>query len=637
MTYNMDFLIAALLFLLMILGHSMQQRRMDIYNNQTFFAFLLIGIADILFDILCTVMISKESPQLAWLLRLSMFIFYLLQILVPYALQCHMLTQYRNCGRRSRVLWTIPPVLMGLLVVANLQSGLLYTVNDEGCYVRGALYQLMYVYTLAYVVAFALFAVLHRKDIGCRKVLAVWEIVFFSGTCVAIQAVNNELMMTGFGVALGITVLFFTMNNPYMCTDNLTGAFDVKYFHERVRDLLARKREFHLIVVNLRQLRQINLRFGLGAGDRMLIQTVQMLRSINRRNLVFRLSGRRFLLLTFDIAGYESALTDIQRYFSGSSVQENGGVRCSAMICGVTHAERFSDSGILMEYANYLTLLMPDGPETGVIQDNEESRRGFRYEQAIESYLPEALEADRFELHFQPIYSLREGKFVSIEALSRMHHPTLGPVAPDVFIRILERNDMIARFDLQQLRRACRFLRENAAGLAQIRSVKFNLSPQELMKEGHAQKLVDVIRESGLSPALFHFEITETVATEYGDNLQQAVRTFTEAGIGLCLDDFGAGFANLNAVLKLPFSTIKMDRSLLTGICEDEKVVSFYRNMVALLQNMGYTVVAEGVENPRERELVRNWGVDMIQGFSYSKPLTGSDLLELLREQRRAG
>lgn len=240
------------------------------------------------------------------------------------------------------------------------------------------------------------------------------------------------------------------------------------------------------------------------------------------------------------------------------------------LICGIAHAERFDDGSALLDYLEYLSQLVPHCTETSVVQDNEETRRGFRYEQMIEQYLPKAIHDDLFEVCYQPIYSLKRESYESIEALSRLHHPSLGPVSPDVFIRIAEHNDMIAYVDLLQLRRVCRFLQANPSLRKRIRSVKLNLSPIELMKAGHAQALIRVIREHELPTSLFQFEVTETVATEYSENLEEAVQAFVDAGIGLCLDDFGSGFANLNTVLRLPFSTIKLDRSLLKGVSEDE-------------------------------------------------------------------
>ena len=636
MIYNMDYLVAALIFLLLILGHCLDMRRMDVQKNRTFTIFMMIGIADILFDMLCTLMISWERADIAWLLNLCLTILYILQVLVPYLLQRHMLVQYRRRNaRRDVILWSLYPAVMMLLVLTNVWTKLLFTVNAAGTYIRGPLYMSMYLYAMVYILSIAIVAIRHVREIGRNCVLALWELIFFSGTCVVVQSIYNDLLLTGFGIALGITVLFFTMNNPYQNTDHLTGAFSVHYLHERIQDLLVRKRAFHLVTVEL-QMRRINLTYGAQAGDQMLIHMAQMLRAINRRNLVFRVSGQRFLILAYDIMDYDAAITKVRRRFSEPILVEGGQLHCPAMICGIPHAERFEDSAVLLEYLNYLAQLTPPGSQTAVVQDNEETRKGFRYEQSIENHLAQALEEDSFEICFQPVYSVRSGRCISVEVLSRMRHPTLGPVSPDVFIRIAEKNDLIARFDLLQLRRACRFLREHPQVVERIDTVKFNLSPVELMMRGHAQNLISVIREYGLPPQLFQFEITETVASEDSESMAEAVQSFVNAGIGLCLDDFGSGFANLNMVLKQPFSTIKLDRSLLTGICENERIAAFYRNIVAMFQNMGYNVVAEGIENREELELVKKWGVDLVQGYYFSRPLTQEALLERIRTKENA-
>ena len=132
--------------------------------------------------------------------------------------------------------------------------------------------------------------------------------------------------------------------------------------------------------------------------------------------------------------------------------------------------------------------------------------------------------------------------------------------------------------------------------------------------------------------SLFQFEVTETVATEYSKRLSLIAEQFRSAGIGLCLDDFGSGYANLNTVTQLPFSVIKLDRSLLFGICSDGRSASFYHSIVSTFQSMGYYVVAEGVETEAEVSLLRQWGVDMIQGYYFAKPLPPRELTDLLTQ-----
>lgn len=147
-----------------------------------------------------------------------------------------------------------------------------------------------------------------------------------------------------------------------------------------------------------------------------------------------------------------------------------------------------------------------------------------------------------------------------------------------------------------------------------------------------AAAFIRIMDEFGIPHDWIQFEITETVATEYNGSLKKVADDFTAAGIRLCLDDFGSGYANLNTVMQLPFSSIKLDRSLLFDICSDEKRALFYQSVVETFRRMNYRIVAEGVETEAEMRLLSSWNVDMIQGYYFSKPLPQKELLELLKQ-----
>lgn len=203
-------------------------------------------------------------------------------------------------------------------------------------------------------------------------------------------------------------------------------------------------------------------------------------------------------------------------------------------------------------------------------------------------------------------------------------------MSPDVFIPLAEKHGQIAAIGLLQMRRICAFLTDHPELRRTVQNVKINLSPAELTESGHVSRLLELIYRSGLPPALFQFEITETAATEYSETVHRIAGELSLAGVGLCMDDFGSGFANLNTVLKFPFSVVKLDKSLLDGICAKSRNASFYRSIVTALQNLGFSVIAEGVETRGELELVSQWGVDLIQGFYFSRPLSEDALLETL-------
>ena len=185
----------------------------------------------------------------------------------------------------------------------------------------------------------------------------------------------------------------------------------------------------------------------------------------------------------------------------------------------------------------------------------------------------------------------------------------------------------------RQLRKICQFAQNHQEIFPTIQNIKINLSPQELADAGYCHELLTIIRESGLSPAWFQFEVTESTATQYTDDLKRCIQQLQRAGVKLCLDDFGSGYANLNTVLRLPFSVIKLDRSLLFGLCENQAVAAFYENIVSILKQMGFTVIAEGVETQEEVRCLSSWGVDQIQGYYFSKPQPQEQLIKLLQMQ----
>ena len=276
--------------------------------------------------------------------------------------------------------------------------------------------------------------------------------------------------------------------------------------------------------------------------------------------------------------------------------------------------------------------MAPRSGPTELVQDDKQTLESFCYSKKVERYLYQAVEENLFEVYFQPIYDLKEEKFVAVEALSRLNHPELGFISPDVFIGQAEKNGLITKITNLQIRRICEFIRDHRDLMGKLRNVKINLSPMDLLAPGSGREKVNIIKSYGLPCNWFQMEITETVATQYRDSLVPAVETFEEAGIGLCLDDFGSGYANLNTVTQQPFQVIKLDRSLLFNILEDEKVATFYESIVVAFKNMGYYLVAEGVEAKEEVELLGRWGVDFIQGYYYSKPLPAADLVKFMEE-----
>lgn len=632
MSYNMDFLIAGLVFLALVLYHFSLQNRMADLSSRIFMGFIVIGILDILFDLISSVLIKMGNPEFQVVTNLSLIIFYLMQVFLPFGMFLYMRSLWlKEMDIRkgiARELF-IPTATLAGLVLMNCWLHLFFKI-DDGQYVRGPLYAVVYFHALFYMAATAWLSMRHREELGEKKLHAVWEILMLITVCVLLQMIFRSQLLIGFGIALGISVFFYTINNPKEYLDNLTGVYDNRYFAAVVQDLIERKKMFHLVTVDIRTLKQMNSIYGTHTGNQILVCAAQRIQQVSESGHVFRTHGNRFVALTYSFVEYEQVRNRLEQAFRTPMELKGESISFPVTICGITDGAKLIHTDQLLSYIEYLVSLTDGSRELLLIQDDEQIMRGFRHSMEVEAFLKTAIEQDLFEVNYQPVYSIQDQQYVTLEVLSRLSHPRLGAISPEIFITIAERNGQIAQIGYLQLKRVCRFLSEHRKIMRQIQNIKFNLSPAEMMTQGHCERLLQTIQEFGLPYSYFQFEITETVATEYSDNLYEMVRIFTEAGIGLCLDDFGSGFANLNTVLKLPFTSIKIDRSLLIGIDEEPKAALFYQNIVSVLQNMGYFVISEGVETRQEMELLSSWGVNMIQGYYFSKPVSEKEIVELV-------
>ena len=635
MVYNMDFLIAAMVILLLILWDFLGQKRADDLNNQIFLFFAVLGILDVAAELLSNYYISSGGGDFGLAAMLTTTVFYLFQALLPFTLICYIVTLHDNkmISAKKMLLPALPTFFLIGLVLLNPFTGKLFYFDLTEGYVEGSWYKLMYYSALGHMAAAFILIILWSRRMGYRKTMVLLEILVISGSGVVIQFLDHSLLMTGFGLSLGILALFITINNPNVNTDSLTGVYNHLYLTRKCKELIATGKSFHVITVYLYQLKHINKIIGIQGGDRSLQLTANMLSELCGKK-AYRITGKRFLVVAGSMKEYEYFLTKLEQMF-GAETSMNVDRRKISMpvtLSGITEAQELGDCGLILEYAEYLESLAAQSGLTEVIQNDRKNLDGFLYQKKVEQYLHTAISEDRFELYYQPVYSIAEKRFITLEALSRLHHPELGWITPDVFIQIAEKNHMIEQITDLQFRRICRFMKENCAALSGLWNVKMNLSSLDLMRSDCSNHFIRIMDEFGIPHDWIQFEITETVATEYNGSLKKVADDFTAAGIRLCLDDFGSGYANLNTVMRLPFSSIKLDRSLIFDICSDEKRALFYQSVVETFRRMNYRIVAEGVETEAEMRLLSSWNVDMIQGYYFSKPLPQKELLELLKQ-----
>jgi EAL domain-containing protein (putative c-di-GMP-specific phosphodiesterase class I) len=241
---------------------------------------------------------------------------------------------------------------------------------------------------------------------------------------------------------------------------------------------------------------------------------------------------------------------------------------------------------------------------------------GLKARRSLEQDLRAALGLQQLELHFQPIFCLKEAQICGFEALLRWHHPTRGMISPAEFIPVAEETGLIIPIGEWALRQAC------SAALAWPDEIKVavNLSPVQFRSQGLVQGVVNALGAAGLPPSRLELEITESVLLNDSEATLAALYRLRAIGIQVALDDFGTGFSSLSYLRSFPFSKIKIDRSFIRGLNSKDESAAIVRCIVDLGRNLGMATIAEGVETLGQLEIVHALGCSAIQGYLISRP-----------------
>jgi diguanylate cyclase (GGDEF)-like protein len=242
----------------------------------------------------------------------------------------------------------------------------------------------------------------------------------------------------------------------------------------------------------------------------------------------------------------------------------------------------------------------------------------------LEDHMRTMLQEGGFRLHYQLQYHMN-GQIRGVEALVRLPHPTLGYVSPDLFIPLAEASGLIHPLGKFVIEEACRQLMLwNKAGMTPVR-IAVNVSPLQLMRSDFAAVVQHAILKSGIEPALLEIEITERVILNF-DEIAKRMTEFAAMGIRFAVDDFGTGYASLQHLHRLPISTLKIDRSFIQRLCESSRSYPIVKAIIELAHSLKMQVIAEGVEDEDQLQLLRELKCDCIQGFLLSRPLPPEEI-----------
>lgn len=243
-----------------------------------------------------------------------------------------------------------------------------------------------------------------------------------------------------------------------------------------------------------------------------------------------------------------------------------------------------------------------------------------------------SLELEQFELHYQPKYDLKLGRFAGAEALVRWRHPELGLLSPANFILFAEQSDLIIKIDHYVLEKVCKQLDEWRGKGQRLLPISVNISKRTLFTGNIINHLIKVTDKYNINPMLLEIEIVESPSLQDILLLLSIVKKFKNLKVKIAIDDFGTGYSSLSYIKKIPFDVIKIDKAFLDDVDIDQKSRLMIKNIIDLAHILDAYVVMEGVQDERQVKMLEEMGADSIQGFYYSRPLPPEEYQAFLED-----
>lgn len=423
--------------------------------------------------------------------------------------------------------------------------------------------------------------------------------------------------------------------------DSLTGLPNRALFMDHLKMAIARterhqERQFAVLYLDLDRFKIINDSLGHMVGDQLLVGIAKRLKqSLRPADTIARLGGDEFVILIEDVADQSEVIYVAERLQQDLSTPFalNGREVFTTVSIGIALNSSFGAQAeeILRDADTAMYRAKTLGKDRYEIFDVAMHAQAVKLLQ-LETDLRLAIERQEIYVQYQPIISLDTFNLSGFEALVRWKHPEHGFISPVDFIPVAEETGLIIPIGEFVLREACNQMQrwhERVPGTAPV-FMSVNLSVKQFNQPDLIQRVAEIIRETGLAPQSLKLEITESAVTEKIERAAEMMQQLRAIGVKLSMDDFGTGYSSLSHLHSFPLDTLKIDRSFISLMQDNDENMEIVRTIVGLAQNLGMDLVAEGVETYDQIAVLRELGCEYGQGYFFSKPIDALDAGEFI-------
>lgn len=664
--------ICAMLSLLVLALHFFSKRQIPVQRNQMFTAAILFACADVILEVFSAMVVNNSASVPPVLGYIVLTIFYLLRLSFPLLMIFHSISVTRSLKRRnliSIVLMSIPTAVVGAIILLSpLTHHFIYYKNDN--YYKGEYFPILSVLTILSALFSVIYGLAKKSAFQEKGFRVVAGISLFALGSVMAEASWPRLNVSSIAIATSMLLAYLSLKKPESMIDHTTGLLNLDALMTYMDELINREARYYVLVMKVENIRRINSIFGYTIGSLTLKNVADFLSTFSpdmkerarlRKNLkvyegtngadpkakeksektvgdarrlertlppawAFRLMSNQFAVVSTSEETHEKILELLRERFENPWHIRGLELNLLLTVAEMPETSSFAEGSDLYKAVE---IVLPAVPKGDTVTVSERELAKIERHLMLETSLEKALAEDTLDVRFQPILSTATGRYTKVEALARFTHDEWGDVPASEFIPIAEKRGLVAQIDEFVLRRTCEFIK--SATDVEIEYVGINISVTELASSSFPKKVSAILDEYGIPYRKIVFEITENALMTSIILMIENLQELASMGFRFAVDNLALGKGDIVKLSMLPFSIVKLDRSVLEEVETSARSRILFENTIDVLKKIEIESVVVGCETTVQSQWISECSPDGIQGFYYARPMDKNGCLAFIQ------
>lgn len=543
-----------------------------------------------------------------------------------------------NQSRFQKLLLSIPIILVISSLIVNPFRHIIFYLDENDYYTRGSHFLLLYVSVLIYSIYGIIYIIRYRKLFNKRRFSALLSIFPLMIAAVMVQFIYPRMVVEMFAITCGLLYISMMVQRPEEVIDTDTGLGKLSAYVTDMKRAFANGKPMKVILINVSNYSTLRDMLGYDSMNEVLCIIADKLAELNRKHgveaeLYYLGVGKfRFVISyqhfdqTEDTAQLINALMKHGLRFNRMELN------LVSRICIADCPGDIGDIDSLLAFGSDLNAKSYTGEV--LYASDLYKKEYYDIRKDMDRIIEQALADHKLSVYYQPIYSVKEKRFQSAEALLRLKDEKYGFISPEIFIPAAEKSGAIHRIGAFVLEEVCKFIASEEYKALQLDYIEVNLSVAQCMRNDLAAQVLEILDKYQVRPDRINLEITETAVSYSQKTLVENLNALYNAGISLSLDDFGTGYSNMRRIASLPFHIVKLDKSFVNEE-DSHRMRIVLKNTIKMIKAMNMKVVVEGIETEELVKRFTDLQCEYIQGYYYSKPIPKEEFAAFLKKNNR--